>query len=416
MPVHSSGREIDTDSERRTPVMAKARTAAVRAALALMFLWPFSAKAEDAFPYREGTYEKGELKYVDGLPLLVVQGTPEEMGRQQAGLTADAARDVLAYPRKLLSAIGREDRWPALVERSRRLKPQIAEEYLDELNAFAATAGLDPELLIAINTMVDAYRDGLGCSSLIVEPDRSETGGPLFGRNLDFFPVGVLQRLSLVVVYRPEGKHAFVSVGFPGMLGCFSGMNDAGLAVANHEVFLTRDGAPMFDPKGTPYTFCYRRILEECTTLEEAEKLLRSTPRTTLQSLAVCDRRSGGVLELTPRNVVLRRSERGIAACANHFRTEPLARFLVSPRYRILSGAHRLDKLGLDDVARKLDEVNLGRLTIQTMIFEPDPLVLHLAIGSPPTSRLPLVRLELAGLFRPAASAEARNPGLQPAR
>jgi hypothetical protein len=50
-------------------------------------------------------------------------------------------------------------------------------------------------------------------------------------------------------------------------------------------------------------------------------------------------------------------------------------------------------------VAQKMDEVNLGPLTIQTMIFEPASLTLHLAIGSCPTTKLPLKTLELAALF-----------------
>ena len=87
--------------------MAKAQTAAMRVALALLLLCPCSAKAQDALPYREGTCEKGELKYIDGLPLLVVQGTPEEMGRQQAGLTADAVRYFFEYPGKQLDARAR---------------------------------------------------------------------------------------------------------------------------------------------------------------------------------------------------------------------------------------------------------------------------------------------------------------------
>ncbi|RMG04944.1 MAG: hypothetical protein D6741_00245, partial [Planctomycetota bacterium] len=35
-------------------------------------------------PYREGTSGRGELRFVDGVPLLVLRGTPEEMGRQEA--------------------------------------------------------------------------------------------------------------------------------------------------------------------------------------------------------------------------------------------------------------------------------------------------------------------------------------------
>jgi hypothetical protein len=50
-------------------------------------------------------------------------------------------------------------------------------------------------------------------------------------------------------------------------------------------------------------------------------------------------------------------------------------------------------------MAEKMDAVNQGPLTIQTMIFEPDSLRLHLAIGSCPSSKLPLKELDLAPLF-----------------
>jgi isopenicillin-N N-acyltransferase-like protein len=380
--------------------MVPCRTVLCRVLVALVALSTISALGEETFRYREGKDGNGELKYINGLPVLVIEGTPEEMGRQQAALTREAAPRILEYPQRLLGLIGLKDRWAKFLERGRSLVPQIPGDHLAELDAFAETAGVDRDVLIGTNTMVDTYRGGFGCSSLIVEPERSATGGLLFGRNLDFYNLGILQKYGIVVVYRPENKHAFVSVGFPGMLGCFSGMNDAGLAVAVHEVFFSKDGGPMFNPKGMPYTLSFRRILEECATIEEAEKLMRSMPRTTLLNLAVCDRQKGAVLEMTPKNVVLRRSEQGICVCTNHFRTEPLATFALSRRYWLLTRSRKLESIGVAEVAGKLHQVNQGRLTVQTMIFEPGPLKLHLAMGSCPSSALPLRELELAELLK----------------
>ena len=178
-------------------------------------------------------------------------------------------------------------------------------------------------------------------------------------------------------------------------------MNDAGLSLAVHEVFFSRDGAPMFNPEGMPYMFCFRQMLEECSTVAEAEKMLRATPRTTILSLAVCDRRGGVVLEMTPDTVVARHGSEGILACTNHFRSDELAVLPWCNRYRKLILARKLDQLDISDVAKKLDEVDLGRLTVQTMIFEPAALKLHLAIGSCPSSALPLKLLELGPLFAP---------------
>jgi hypothetical protein len=70
-------------------------------------------------------------------------------------------------------------------------------------------------------------------------------------------------------------------------------------------------------------------------------------------------------------------------------------------RYPKLIQARKLEQLDVSDVAKKMDEVNMGRMTVQTMIFEPAALKLHLAIGSCPSSALPLKLLELGPLFAP---------------
>ena len=363
--------------------------------------------ADDALRFSEARFEKGELRYINGLPVLTVEGTPQEIGRQQGALTADVTVHVMAHPGNLLKKVEREEFLPDLLETGRVLLPRVPKDHLEELKAFARQSGMDFDTLAAVNLMVDVYRGGFGCSSLIVSPERSETGGPLFGRNLDFFTGGKLQQYSLVTVFRPAGKHAFVSVGFPGMIGCLTGMNDAGLTVAVHEVFFSRDGSSIFNPSGTPYTFAFRRILEECTTVEEAEEFLRGIERTTFLSLAVCDRDRGAVLEMTPENVAIRRGSHGVCACTNHFRTRQLATIALGRRYRILMRSLQAEHIDLDYVAAKLHQVNLGRLTMQTMIFEPAPLKLHLAIGSCPSSALPLKELELARFLLPETACTA---------
>jgi hypothetical protein len=153
-----------------------------------------------------------------------------------------------------------------------------------------------------------------------------------------------------------------------------------------------------------PYTFSFRRVLEECTTVAEAEKLLRATQRTTIVSLALCDRSGSVVLEMTPKSVVARRPIDGILACTNHFRSDELAVWpmpRLCNRYPKLIQCRDFDELDLADVAKKMDEVSMNRMTVQTMIFEPAALKLHLAIGSCPSSALPLKLLELGPLFTP---------------
>src|SRR5438552_8602483 len=48
---------------------------------------PPAAAAEKPFRYPEGKHGRGELKYVNGVPVLTVAGTPEEIGEQIGVLT-----------------------------------------------------------------------------------------------------------------------------------------------------------------------------------------------------------------------------------------------------------------------------------------------------------------------------------------
>jgi hypothetical protein len=381
--------------------------AALVSILLVLVLGPAPVPVPETLVYSQGKYDKGELKYINGLPVLIVEGTPAEMGKQIGKLTAGPLRRLICFPRDFLRSAGYAKAWPVLITMARGMLAQFPADYRRELEALVEGSGLEYDLAVAGNTFPDIRKIG-GCATLIVEGKRSATGGPLFGRNLDYPTLGYLHKYSLVTVYRQPGKHAFVSIGFPGLVGCLSGMNDAGLAVATLEVYSARDGSTPFDPRGVPYALCYRRILEECATVAEAEKLLRPMRRTTRNNLAICDKDGGAVFEITPKSVVVRRADHGICPCTNHFCTRELSTGVRCRRFALLEKSQAVDKLGLADVARKMDAVNQNLLTLQTMIFEPAALRLHLAIGECPASNLPLKRLDLAPLFKKNGNGNVR--------
>lgn len=79
-----------------------------------------------------------------------------------------------------------------------------------------------------------------------------------------------------MTVYKPEKKKAFAAIGFPGLVGSLSGMNQDGLCLAIHEVIDIKTGLKKFNYNGIPYAMCYRQLLEECATVDEAYELLKS--------------------------------------------------------------------------------------------------------------------------------------------
>jgi predicted choloylglycine hydrolase len=206
----------------------------------------------------------------------------------------------------------------------------------------------------------------------------------IFGRNFDFPPFGALDTYHCLTVVKPTGKHAFVSIGYPGMVGIISGMNDAGLAVATLDVYQSADGAPIFDAAGVPLAMTYRRLLEECSTLVEAETLLKSVHRTTYMNLAAADPTGAVVFEITPQTVGVRRPQGNALACTNHFQLDGLSTPQECGRIRQLNRLMETQQsYHIADVQAALHRVNQGEMTLQTMIFEPESRRLHVAMGGP---------------------------------
>lgn len=372
--------------------------------IVLTSLAPLSAQpaAKPIFKYAEAKHGPADLKYHGKVPVLTVAGSPEEIGEQIGVLQADVVKDIQKLIGGYVKFRGWQDTFPWILKTGSLLEYNFPADHRREFAAAMKKAKLDRELLILVNTGFDIV-SAFACSAIVAEPAKSATGEVIFGRNLDLPKFAHLHELTLVTVYRPNGKHAFAAVGFPAVFGVISGMNDVGLSLAVNEVLETKDASAKFNPLGTPKLFLLRRVLEECATLDEAEKLIRASVRTGMMAVTICDKKEGAVLEITPKTVVRRRATDGIATCTNHFRSNELCVADKCFRLDALAVAGRKDKLGVPDVGDALHASRMQNYTMQTMIFEPASLRLHLAFGEVPSSALPRETLDLAPLLRPLA-------------
>jgi hypothetical protein len=377
--------------------------------LVLLLVSPVPAAEPAPFRFPAGKHgASAELKFINSLPVLTVAGTPEEIGTSIGTLALKPGARVLEYPRDLLALRKGTFLWGMFVRAGKGMLKSFPDDHKKELEAIVKGAKADRDRVIAGNTFFDLAKM-FACSAVLVEKDRSSTGGTLLGRNLDYPSLGYSHQYSLVTIYRPKGKLAFVSVGFPGLVGVLSGMNEAGLALGVLEVLDMKGNDPSFDAKGTPYAVCLRRVLEQARTIDQAKKLLEGMRRTTMINVAIADRHEVAVLEITPKKVVKRRSQRGMCATTNHFNSlelKPEKGINVQrsfERYAHLAEAGTWkEKVTVADLGKQLDAVNLGTHTLQTMIFEPATLKLHLGIGKVPASKGPLRKLDLAELLKPA--------------
>lgn len=362
---------------------------------------PVGAQSPATFP--DAKHGKGELAHVKGVPVLTLRGSPAEIGEQFGVLAGKNAPGLNRLQARFLKDAGLEEQFPAIKLLARRLKANIPADYATELEAAAVAGGLDPDMLFFAASIYD-LSSGMGCATVVVEKGRSATGQPLFGRNFDWLPTEGLPQHTLVAVFEPTGKHKFATVTISPITGCISGMNDAGLCCTLNEIPLrhAKDKAG-FDWAGVPTMLAFRRVLEDCSTVAEAEKLLRGTRRTTAACMTVCDPAGGAVFEITPKSLEVRSAVNGVTCCTNHFCCDKLCVGRKCWRLPKLLALETGDaKLTPADVFTRLHEVNQGGHTLQAMVFEPAARTLHLKLGDgvKPATAKEAVTLDLGALFK----------------
>lgn len=351
----------------------------------------------DDFRFPEGTYKEGSLKYVNGVPVMTLKGTPEQMGEQAAKLVAEPSKKLLSFPEELISNLATPVVFkllkPQLYKTSTKLYENFPANNKAEAEAILKNSSLDRDTFVFCNTVFDQKHllmSLFGCSAVIVDKDRSSTGQTIFARNMDYMGLGYLQQYTLITIYQQPGMKAFASIGFPGTIGVISGMNEAGLSIASLETTgSNKEGGPAFDPEGIPFLLNYRRILEECSTVDEAYQMLSSLKRTTCQHLMVCDKNGGAVLEYTPTKVIKRTGDHGTCRCTNHFISNELKLAVPKNIFTTIDRMAGLDEccagthsIGVGEVKKYLNKVHQNEMTLQSMIFEPSTLRVHLAVGT----------------------------------
>ena len=357
-------------------------------------------EGEKLSTFPDGTHGRGDLRHEQGLSVLTLRGTPAEIGEQFGVLAVKAAPGLDAFHKNFVADAGIGGAEPFVRLLAMRLQAGLSADHRAEIDAVVKASRRPADLMMFANTVYD-LSSTMGCSTVVVEPGRSSAGGPVFGRNFDWLPTRGMREHTLLVVAHPAGKRSFAIVTVPPILGCISGMNDAGLSCTVNEIHLPQAAdKPAFQWDGVPMLFAFRRVLEECGTVAEAEAMLRGMPRTTTACLTICDAKGGAVFEITPKSLAVRKSVNDIVCCTNHFRSDALGKPTKCWRYEALDPLHaQTAKLGVAEVFGRLDAVNQGKFTLQSMVFEPAARKWHLKVGSEPASKLDPRVFDLGKLF-----------------
>ena len=155
----------------------------------------------------------------------------------------------------------------------------VARPILDEVAGMAEGAGLpfDAVWLVQSTTVLsaqpnaDAFYRAPFCTMFASSGDRAGIDGLLVGRNLDWSD----DDKPVILDITCDTGHRFVQIGFPWNVGCFTGMNDAGVVLCAERV--AARGTPPID--GAPVEILLRQLLQTADDAEQALAQLQAETR-----------------------------------------------------------------------------------------------------------------------------------------
>jgi Acyl-coenzyme A:6-aminopenicillanic acid acyl-transferase len=161
--------------------------------------------------------------------------------------------------------------------------------------------------------------------------------------------------IPVLTIAHPEGRNAWAGVGWPGQLGVFTGVNA-------HQLAIMVDPARTADIRPTrtarPLGHLARTVLEQAKTLDEAIKIIETTPTLGTGVIILADGASGNwvLVERTPSKAIVERRPKspviGDVLTTNTLSSDPendRARRMLPTQSR-LDRASRLVKNPLADV------------------------------------------------------------------
>ncbi|HEV8291278.1 MAG TPA: C45 family autoproteolytic acyltransferase/hydrolase [Tepidisphaeraceae bacterium] len=220
---------------------------------------------------REGS---GRLEIHDGTRVLIMKGTPEEMGRQHGILLKEQIRDCtdhILYGVGVGSSFGK-GRWffGEIEAAHKRLAPFISERYYREIDAMADAVGTNHQEARLANFFPELFH----CSGFAIANDATVGGRLYHGRILDYMKGVGLEQNATVMVFQPEKGNAWVNIGYAGFIGSVTAMN------AKHVAIGEMGGRGEGNWDGKPMAQLVREVMENADTLEEAVEIMRKSPRT----------------------------------------------------------------------------------------------------------------------------------------
>mgnify|MGYP000576301261 CR=1 FL=1 len=207
---------------------------------------------------------------------------------------------------------------PVLALVARPLNAFTPPELREEMSGLADGAEMPYDAVFLLNNLLELtvqedvaalFKNVSLCTNVIRIGDRPDRP-VIHARNLDWEWAEKFARRVTVFEFRPDRGNAFLSVGFPGLVGVLTAVNDKQLSLGNETVNSKSDRSL----KGMPIMTSCRMAIQYDTTLEAMVARLRDTPGTAGMHILMADGKNRRALAVdrSAKYAAVRQPEGGV--------------------------------------------------------------------------------------------------------
>lgn len=347
----------------------------------------------------------GSFAIEQGVRVLRLSGTPYEMGFAHGYLLAEEIVPFVDQFVISLPLVVGVDRYVKRVLPFVTKKMSFTAEEEDELRGMvegiAAKVGPDGAVLKSLGRAIEVvdlkagntFGDwaGFACSSFSAWGALTADGGTITARNFDYFPHAKLEKLTTLVARTPAdpARKAWVTVGYPGLIGVISGMNEDGVGLFVHDVM---PKTPTESTGIAPRLLSLRRALETSGGAGAVDQVFRKLRATTtymgnnVQVTSPFDGKTvpAGIVEYDGVETQDEGADLRLAAdatsfvlCTNHYRLREKPegcrryRTIETGLAKIAAEGGKIDARSARALMAKATQNSLGSRTLHTVVFLP---------------------------------------------
>jgi len=328
-------------------------------------------------------------KYIrNGLTVVLLKGSPYEMGYARGALLKKELHEWAKECIYMIKRIGLGEVGMGLaMSRSKEIAAHIPIEYKEELIGLSAGSGIDYKTLVMLNSL-DTIGKQFACTSVAV---RKNNGHMIRSRSLDYKDLEYLKP-SILQIYQPDRGIAFASVNSTGSIGVYTAINEKGLTFGSHDI-----SGSISSWEGIPSGLMYRAVVQNASTVNEAEEQLKQYKRCVSQMAMVSDTNKAVIFEFNSKRLERIEMKDNDIVLTNYTRELKIGGLSENSVLRYDEARSYLNKVKTGMTEEKLVDLNRQKhisklhnqvwLNIHSAIFNSNTLDFWVATESPTASR-----------------------------